>query len=179
MPTLCTNTSRPPRRASASAIAARAASGSRRSARICAPSCTSMTATDAPCSRKAATIAAPKLPAPPATTTRCPSRPSQLGSVWSGTPMACCESLLSSVNCMQLAHDDVRAQVNRREHMKLVTFDDGKVGRIEGDRVIELDVPDMRTYYEHGQQAGETGGEHALADVRLRAPIVPKKFFHT
>jgi 2-keto-4-pentenoate hydratase/2-oxohepta-3-ene-1,7-dioic acid hydratase in catechol pathway len=80
---------------------------------------------------------------------------------------------------MQLALDHVRAQVNRREHMKLVTFDDGKVGRIEGDRVIELDVPDMRTYYELGQRADETGREHGLADVRLRAPIVPKKFFHT
>jgi 2-keto-4-pentenoate hydratase/2-oxohepta-3-ene-1,7-dioic acid hydratase in catechol pathway len=63
--------------------------------------------------------------------------------------------------------------------MKLVTFDDGKVGRIEGDRVVELDVPDMRTYYERGQQADETGESHALADVRLRAPIIPKKFFHT
>jgi 2-keto-4-pentenoate hydratase/2-oxohepta-3-ene-1,7-dioic acid hydratase in catechol pathway len=63
--------------------------------------------------------------------------------------------------------------------MKLVTFDDGKVGRVEGDRVIALDVPDMRTYYERGQEAGETGETLALADVRLRAPIVPKKFFHT
>jgi 2-keto-4-pentenoate hydratase/2-oxohepta-3-ene-1,7-dioic acid hydratase in catechol pathway len=63
--------------------------------------------------------------------------------------------------------------------MKLVTFDDGKVGRIEGDRVVALDVPDMRTYYERGQQAAETGETLALADVRLRAPIVPKKFFHT
>jgi len=63
--------------------------------------------------------------------------------------------------------------------MKLVTFDDGKVGRIEGDQVIELDVPDMRTYYERGQQASETGDVFALADVRLRAPIIPKKFFHT
>ena len=63
--------------------------------------------------------------------------------------------------------------------MKLVTFDDGRVGRIEGDRVIELDVPDMRTYYERGQQAGETGETFALADVTLRAPIIPKKFFHT
>ena len=63
--------------------------------------------------------------------------------------------------------------------MKLVTFDDGKVGRIEDDRVIELDVPDMRTYYELGQQASETWRTHALADVRLRAPIIPKKFFHT
>src|ERR671936_670241 len=63
--------------------------------------------------------------------------------------------------------------------MKLVTFDDGKVGRIEGDRVVALDVPDMRAYYERGQQAPETGETYALADVRLRAPIVPKKFFHT
>ena len=63
--------------------------------------------------------------------------------------------------------------------MKLVTFDDGKVGRVDGDRVIELDVPDMRTYYERGQQANETGESFALADVRLRAPIIPKKFFHT
>src|SRR6185312_17527368 len=63
--------------------------------------------------------------------------------------------------------------------MKLVTFDDGKVGRIEDDRVVELDVPDMRSYYERGQQASETGSTHALADVRLRAPIIPKKFFHT
>jgi 2-keto-4-pentenoate hydratase/2-oxohepta-3-ene-1,7-dioic acid hydratase in catechol pathway len=63
--------------------------------------------------------------------------------------------------------------------MKLVTFDDGRVGRIEDDRVIELDVPDMRTYYERGQEASEAGRTHALADVRLRAPIIPKKFFHT
>src|SRR6195952_3043850 len=63
--------------------------------------------------------------------------------------------------------------------MKLVTFDEGRVGRVEGDRVIELDVPDMRTYYELGQQAAETGATFALADVRLRAPLIPKKFFHT
>src|SRR3954451_12603774 len=68
---------------------------------------------------------------------------------------------------------------NWGEHMKLVTFDDGKVGRIEGDRVVQLDVPDMRTYFERGQQAPETGESYALADVRLRAPIIPKKFFHT
>ncbi len=63
--------------------------------------------------------------------------------------------------------------------MKLVTFDDGRVGRIEGSRVVELDVPDMRTYYERGLLADETGETFALADVRLRAPIIPKKFFHT
>src|ERR1700753_962914 len=63
--------------------------------------------------------------------------------------------------------------------MKLVTFDEGRVGRVEGDRVVALDVPDMRTYFERGQQASETGETFPLADVKLRAPIIPKKFFHT
>jgi 2-keto-4-pentenoate hydratase/2-oxohepta-3-ene-1,7-dioic acid hydratase in catechol pathway len=63
--------------------------------------------------------------------------------------------------------------------MKLVTFDDGKVGRLDGDRVVALDVPDMRTYYERGGRASETGETYRLADVRLQAPIIPKKFFHT
>ena len=63
--------------------------------------------------------------------------------------------------------------------MKLVTFDDGKVGRLEDDVVTELDVASMREYFEKGGAARATGEEHALADVRLRAPIVPKKFFHT
>ena len=62
--------------------------------------------------------------------------------------------------------------------MKLVTFDDGKVGRVDGDVVVELDVPTMREYFERGG-ADDAGPEHALAGVKLRAPIVPKKFFHT
>src|SRR5689334_13238614 len=64
--------------------------------------------------------------------------------------------------------------------MKLVTFDDGRVGKVlDGSTVIELDVPDMRRYFELGGDVQPTGREFALADVRLRAPIVPKKFFHT
>jgi 2-keto-4-pentenoate hydratase/2-oxohepta-3-ene-1,7-dioic acid hydratase in catechol pathway len=63
--------------------------------------------------------------------------------------------------------------------MRLVTFDDGKVGRIEGDEVVQLDVPDMRTYFERDEVPRATGDTCPLADVRLRAPIVPKKFFHT
>jgi 2-keto-4-pentenoate hydratase/2-oxohepta-3-ene-1,7-dioic acid hydratase in catechol pathway len=63
--------------------------------------------------------------------------------------------------------------------MKLVTFDDGRVGKIVDGRVVELDVTDMRRYFEFGGEVGETGRELALEDVRLRAPIVPKKFFHT
>jgi 2-keto-4-pentenoate hydratase/2-oxohepta-3-ene-1,7-dioic acid hydratase in catechol pathway len=63
--------------------------------------------------------------------------------------------------------------------VKLVTFDDGKVGRIEGEEIVQLDVPDMRTYFERDEVPLTTGETYALDDVRLRAPIVPKKFFHT
>ena len=63
--------------------------------------------------------------------------------------------------------------------MKLVTFDAGRVGRIDGDVVVELDCGSMREYFERGGAVGETGQRPRLADVRLRAPIVPKKFFHT
>ncbi|MEX2212365.1 MAG: fumarylacetoacetate hydrolase family protein [Gaiellaceae bacterium] len=62
--------------------------------------------------------------------------------------------------------------------MRLVTFDDGKVGRIEGDEVVGLAVGSMLEYFERGG-AEDTGARHALAEVRLRAPIVPRKFFHT
>jgi 2-keto-4-pentenoate hydratase/2-oxohepta-3-ene-1,7-dioic acid hydratase in catechol pathway len=62
--------------------------------------------------------------------------------------------------------------------VKLVTFDDGKVGRVDGDEVAELAVGSMREYFEHGG-ADDAGPRQSLADVRLRAPIVPRKFFHT
>ena len=63
--------------------------------------------------------------------------------------------------------------------MKLVTFDAGRVGRLEGELVVELDCASTREWFERGGQVGETGERLPLADVRLRAPIVPKKFFHT
>jgi 2-keto-4-pentenoate hydratase/2-oxohepta-3-ene-1,7-dioic acid hydratase in catechol pathway len=62
--------------------------------------------------------------------------------------------------------------------MKLVTFDDGRVGRIDGDDVVRLDVSTMREYFERGG-ADDTSERAALADVTLQAPIIPKKFFHT
>ena len=62
--------------------------------------------------------------------------------------------------------------------MRLVSFDDGRVGRIEGDEIVALDVPDMRSYFAAGG-AEETGARTPLAQARLRAPIVPRKFFHT
>jgi 2-keto-4-pentenoate hydratase/2-oxohepta-3-ene-1,7-dioic acid hydratase in catechol pathway len=63
--------------------------------------------------------------------------------------------------------------------MKLVTFDQGRVGRIDGDTVIELDCTTTREWFERAGEVTETGERLPLADVRLRAPIVPKKFFHT
>ena len=62
--------------------------------------------------------------------------------------------------------------------MKLVTYDEGLVGRVEGEEIVRLDVPDMRTYFERGG-ADDTSERVALTEVGLRAPIVPKKFFHT
>src|SRR3954463_5459913 len=63
--------------------------------------------------------------------------------------------------------------------MKLVTFNSGEVGHVVDDTVVELDVPSMREYFERGPHAEPTGVEYPLADVKLRTPIVPKKFFHT
>lgn len=64
--------------------------------------------------------------------------------------------------------------------MKLVTFDDGRVGRIRhGETIEELDVPTMREYLAGGMSAPPTGRTFELGDVTLRTPIVPRKFFHT
>lgn len=63
--------------------------------------------------------------------------------------------------------------------MKLVTFDEGRVGRLDGDTIVELDCPSTRAWFEREGAVGETGSTVALADATLRAPIVPKKFFHT
>ncbi|HEV8105471.1 MAG TPA: fumarylacetoacetate hydrolase family protein [Gaiellaceae bacterium] len=62
--------------------------------------------------------------------------------------------------------------------MKLLTYDDGKVGRLDGEEVVRLDVPTMRDYFERGG-ADDTRERTPLDAVKRRAPIVPKKFFHT
>ncbi|HEX4520956.1 MAG TPA: fumarylacetoacetate hydrolase family protein [Gaiellaceae bacterium] len=62
--------------------------------------------------------------------------------------------------------------------MKLVTYDSGKVGRVDGEEIVRLDVPDMRTYFEHGG-AVDSSERTPFAAAKLEAPIVPKKFFHT
>jgi 2-keto-4-pentenoate hydratase/2-oxohepta-3-ene-1,7-dioic acid hydratase in catechol pathway len=62
--------------------------------------------------------------------------------------------------------------------VKLVTFDGGRVGELHEGRIAELDAPSMRAYFEHGG-AAPTGQDVGLDDVKLRAPIVPKKLIHT
>ncbi|TML19267.1 MAG: DUF2437 domain-containing protein [Actinobacteria bacterium] len=63
--------------------------------------------------------------------------------------------------------------------MKLVSFGDHpRVGVLDGEEIAVLDVATMREYFERGG-ADETGERVALVETRLRAPIVPKKFFHT
>jgi 2-keto-4-pentenoate hydratase/2-oxohepta-3-ene-1,7-dioic acid hydratase in catechol pathway len=63
-------------------------------------------------------------------------------------------------------------------HVKLLTYDNGKVGRLDGEEVVRLDVPTMREYFERGG-ADETSERTPLDAVKRQAPIVPKKFFHT
>lgn len=66
--------------------------------------------------------------------------------------------------------------------MKLVTFEHAGVQRpgvLEGEEVHVLDAQDMRAYYEGGMGAGRTGEVIALSDAQIKAPIAPKKFFHT
>ncbi|MFA4970780.1 MAG: fumarylacetoacetate hydrolase family protein [Sulfuritalea sp.] len=72
--------------------------------------------------------------------------------------------------------------------MKLVTFAaEGKqlVGALDGDDVVVIDIPDMRSLFALGTPVQEyaeklkTTRRYPLASVQLKAPIIPKKFFHT
>jgi len=62
--------------------------------------------------------------------------------------------------------------------VKLVTYDGGKVGYVDGDELARVGVGSTREWFERGG-AGETGERTPLADATLEAPVVPKKFFHT
>ena len=72
--------------------------------------------------------------------------------------------------------------------MKLATFQDAdgvaRPGVVVDDTVIALDVPDMRSLFEMGDSglalaAAADGPRTPLGEVRILAPILPKKFFHT
>ena len=62
--------------------------------------------------------------------------------------------------------------------MKLVTFDQGRVGRVEGDEIVELAVHTMQEYF-GTVGAAETGRVFRLDEVTLQAPIIPRKLIHT
>ena len=59
--------------------------------------------------------------------------------------------------------------------MKLVTFDEGRVGWLDGPLVIELDCSSTRQFFERGGRVPETGVRLPLDHVQLRAPIVPRR----
>jgi 2-keto-4-pentenoate hydratase/2-oxohepta-3-ene-1,7-dioic acid hydratase in catechol pathway len=73
--------------------------------------------------------------------------------------------------------------------VKLATYsangeDLRQVGVVRGDEVFRIDVPDMVTLFQLGEEGQELarsadGKPTALADVRLHAPVIPRKFFHT
>jgi 2-keto-4-pentenoate hydratase/2-oxohepta-3-ene-1,7-dioic acid hydratase in catechol pathway len=74
----------------------------------------------------------------------------------------------------------------RGERVKLVTFEaaDGvrRPGVIDGEQVAPIELPDLRTLFEQGIDPADaplSKARHDLAQVRLHAPISPKKFFHT
>jgi 2-keto-4-pentenoate hydratase/2-oxohepta-3-ene-1,7-dioic acid hydratase in catechol pathway len=62
--------------------------------------------------------------------------------------------------------------------LKLVTFDQGRVGRLDDGDIAVLDVPSMREYFARGRAAA-TGERVPLDSVQLEAPIRPTKFIHT
>ena len=72
--------------------------------------------------------------------------------------------------------------------MKLVTFTQGgqtRPGILEGDQIEALRIPTMRDLFELGPDVTananglRTGERFDRSSVKLRAPIIPKKFFHT
>ena len=72
--------------------------------------------------------------------------------------------------------------------MKLATFEDrdgvARPGVVRGDAIVAVDLADMRALFALGDEglamaAAADGPEIPLSEVRLKAPIIPKKFFHT
>ena len=71
--------------------------------------------------------------------------------------------------------------------MKLVTFEDGsgvsRPGFIKGEEIVALDAADMRSVFQQGdlttQVEQATAQAVPLDEATLKAPIIPRKFFHT
>jgi 2-keto-4-pentenoate hydratase/2-oxohepta-3-ene-1,7-dioic acid hydratase in catechol pathway len=63
--------------------------------------------------------------------------------------------------------------------VKLVTFgDDERVGFVDRNEIVVLDVPTMIDYFERGW-ATATGEHVPLAETYLCPPIIPRKLIHT
>jgi 2-keto-4-pentenoate hydratase/2-oxohepta-3-ene-1,7-dioic acid hydratase in catechol pathway len=63
--------------------------------------------------------------------------------------------------------------------VKLVTFgDDERVGFVDRDEIVVLDVPSMIEYFERGW-ATATGEHVPLEETYLCPPIIPRKLIHT
>jgi 2-keto-4-pentenoate hydratase/2-oxohepta-3-ene-1,7-dioic acid hydratase in catechol pathway len=63
--------------------------------------------------------------------------------------------------------------------VKLVTFgDDERVGFVDRNEIVVLDVPTMSDYFERGW-ATATGEHVPLAETYLCPPIIPRKLIHT
>jgi 2-keto-4-pentenoate hydratase/2-oxohepta-3-ene-1,7-dioic acid hydratase in catechol pathway len=82
----------------------------------------------------------------------------------------------------------VKPEERKPAKMKLVTFQAaGEIltGALENDEIVVLDVPDMRALFELGApvqvyaEQRKTSRRFNLSDVRLKAPIIPKKIYHT
>ncbi len=57
--------------------------------------------------------------------------------------------------------------------MRLVTYDDGKVGYVEGEDVVRLDVPTMRAWFERGD--GESSGDRCCHAPPFQTHVSPRR----
>ena len=55
---------------------------------------------------------------------------------------------------------------------KLVTYDDGRVGRVDGEEIVRLNVPTMREYFERGgaDETSERTPHHTDLFLDIRVP---------
>jgi 2-keto-4-pentenoate hydratase/2-oxohepta-3-ene-1,7-dioic acid hydratase in catechol pathway len=60
-----------------------------------------------------------------------------------------------------------------------ISWHEPAYGRVDGDRVVEYELDDMRSFWSWDPAPPETGAVFDLGEVRLLAPIAPKKLIHT
>jgi 2-keto-4-pentenoate hydratase/2-oxohepta-3-ene-1,7-dioic acid hydratase in catechol pathway len=75
-------------------------------------------------------------------------------------------------------------RTGEKEKLKLCTFSvaggGATVGLVQGDKVLAVDASNTRDLLERGLDSAELDGrEFSLEEVRLQAPVAPRKFLHT